>query len=423
MKNTLIIFLSFFLISFLVFGNSLEVFFVQDDFVLIDKFSQGTLINDLKNITSFSDTHFRPIHYLYFVIFGNIFDKNYQYYHLINIVIHTIAGYCVFLLGKKLFKSFFSSFVAAFFFLVNSSHFLSLFWISANAYIEIGFILFCVSLHFWISRKFSISILFLLLSTLASESYFFGFLILIMYEVIYSDFSKNRVLLIKISALTFLAAIFRFIFLTPQKTFDYFDVGFSLRTFSVIKYYLLRILGFSELSGDLLISLVLLVIYGVLAKRLIDTELDVRKISLFCSIIVIGLFPFILLPNHLSPHYMSLSIFGLSLIVASVVKMRSRNNYLLLVVFLIISLLNINSLASKHWVIIKSKIAQTYIGQIEKTIATEPEESTIIFNDNQISSSLDAYLSLGGGSAIDFWFRDENIKYCFTEFESCDLVN
>ena len=49
-------------------------------------------------------------------------------------------------------------------------------------------------------------------------------------------------------------------------------------------------------------------------------------------------------------------------------------------------------------------------------------DTTLIFDNNQISSSLDAYYALGGGDGINFWFRNKNYKFCFTEFESCGTL-
>lgn len=421
MKKNLLILTAFFLISFFVFGNNLEVFFAQDDFILINKFSQNSLLVDLKNIFSFSDTHFRPIDNFYFFVLGNVFDKNYTHYHLVSLLVHTLAGFFVFVLTYRIFQKTIPSLVSAFFYLVNSSHFVSLYWISGNA-VELGFVLFCVSFLFWMSKRFFLSLTFFVLSILASEAFLLSTVVYISYEFLMNNHLKNKSWMLRLTVLTLFIGVIRFIYLTPKHIYETYSIEFSLRLFSSTKYYLLRTTGFSEMSGDLIVTIVLLLFYGVVIKRLIDSELEVRKIVFFIIILTVGLFPFVLLPYHLSPHYMNLSIFGLSLILALVFDKKSKVNYILLTLFLLISIINVNRLENNHWVVIKSRIAEAYIKQIESTVASTPEGSTLIFNDNLISSSLDAYVALGGGKAINFWFKDKNFKYCFTEFESCGSI-
>ncbi len=89
---------------------------------------------------------------------------------------------------------------------------------------------------------------------------------------------------------------------------------------------------------------------------------------------------------------------------------------------LLISAINVNGYFENHWVVIKSRIAEAYIKQIENAEEQPTEGSTLVFANNRISSSLDAYLALGGGKAIDFWFKDKNYKYCFQEFEDCSSL-
>lgn len=421
MRKSLLIIAAFFLISFFVFGNNTEVFFAQDDFIFIEKFTQNSLFGNITKVFSFADTHFRPVDNLYFLTVGNLFGKNYAYYHLSSLFIHTLSGFAVFLVAIKFFRRTFPALVSAIFYLVNSSHFVSLFWIAGNA-VEIGFLLFCISLLFWIQRKFIFSLLFFMLSILASEAFLVGIVVIGTYEMTIGKRLKRKAWLIKFGITVLLVGILRLIYLVPKAIYDTYQLEFSLKTFSAIKYYLLRTAGFSEFSGDLLASLVLLALFGVVIKRIIDMDLELRRFGFFVSILILGLFPFVLLPNHLSPHYMALSIFGLSLIIATALSKRNKINYFLLGIFLIVSVVNVSQLQNNHWVVIKSRIAEAYIKQIESSLATTPADSTLIFNDNRISSSLDAYLALGGGKAIDFWFKDKKFKYCFSEFEVCNAL-
>lgn len=417
MKKHILLFLSFLFLSYLLFGNSLELFFAQDDFILINKFSQNTILTDFKNLFSFTDTHFRPIHNLYFLILGNIFEKNYTAYHIVGILVHSFASLFVYLTIKQFVGSSFAAFSGALLYLVNSSHFVSLFWISGNA-VEIGFLFFCTSLLFWVNKKYLKSLTFLLLASLASESFILGYLIVIFYELLKVKNARELKWLYRGGLVFGLFAVLRFVYLTTSQIYDTYKIEVSIRTFSSLKYYLLRVAGFSEMSDDLLVSFSLLIFWGVILKRLIDAELPTFKMLFFISIIATGLIPFIFLPHHLSPHYMNMSILGSVLFVAMVFKKRTKINYLLLCLFIATSAINVFR-TDNHWVVIKSRIAEAYIRQIESGSESAPDGSTLVFNNNRISSSLDAYIALGGGKAIDFWFKDKNYKYCFTEFETC----
>lgn len=421
MKKHLAIFVSFFVISFFVFGDNLDKFFAQDDFILIEKFSQNSIFADIKSIFSAEGTHFRPIHNLYFLTLGNTFGKNYSLYHISALLIHAAAGYLIFKISNILVKNARAALFAAFFYLVNSSHFVSLYWISGNA-VEIGFCFFTASFLSWIKGRFGLSIFLFVLSFLASEAFIFAGVVLIIYELFKIGKLKLRPQILKLTIVLALLSTVRFIYLTPKDIYNTYQFELSLKTISVIKYYLLRIMGFAEFSDDFIASLILFIFYGVLIKRLIDVELEVKKLALYIIIAFVGLFPFILLPYHLSPHYMSLSIFGLSLILALVMKDVRKVNLILCAIVLLISAVNVNRYASSHWVVVKSRIAEAYIRQMEASNKLPEDGSTIVFDNNRISTSLDAYLALGGGKALDFWFKDKNYKYCFVEFDECSSL-
>lgn len=417
MKKYLFVIFIFFSTTFFIFGNNVEVFFAQDDFILIDKFSQNSLLDNVKNLFDFKDVHFRPLHNLFFLVAGSLFGKNYAVYHLFSLIIHSSCGFVIYLIALKIFRKGFTAFVAAIFYLINSSHFVSLYWISGNS-VELGFLFFSLSFLFFMNRKFLSAIVVFLLSLLASEAMIFGIFVFPLYELMLERRYRQTKILKKIFLTGLVFAVLRFIFLMPNNIQGSYKIELSLKTFSTFKYYLLRTMGFSETSEDLFVSFLLILLFGIILKRVLDSKIEFHKLCLFLFISLAGLFPFVLMPYHLSPHYMSLSIFGLSLIVAVGFPVKNKFSYFLLACFFAISVTNVSALEKSSWVIVKSGIARAYIGQIENSSAREG--STLVFNDNNISSSFDAYVALGGGKAIDFWFRDKNYKYCFTTFEPCD---
>src|SRR4030065_2741593 len=95
-----------FIISFSFFYRSLDMFFTQDDFILINDFSSENLINDLKNtIDPSKATHWRPLHNLYFLISGNLFGKFYPGYHALTLIIHIASAFMIFKVLKLLTKN------------------------------------------------------------------------------------------------------------------------------------------------------------------------------------------------------------------------------------------------------------------------------------------------------------------------------
>ena len=87
---------------------------------------------------------------------------------------------------------------------------------------------------------------------------------------------------------------------------------------------------------------------------------------------------------------------------------------------MLIAFYNIQLTINNNWVVKRSKLALDYIQGIEKK---NPDNGSMLtFGDNDISSSYEAYIVLGGGAAIKFWFGDKNYQTCFTAFEKCDVL-
>jgi len=412
-----ILFLLAFLI-FLVYHNAFSNFFAQDDFVLLQKFSAGGLwTNLIKALTSYHETHWRPVHNLFFLISGSIFGKNYVLYHIFLFSIHLTTSYLIFLISLQALKNRTSAIVSSIIYATHPFNFISLYWISGGA-TELSFMFFLIGFLFWLKNKIQYFLLFFVISLLASEAMLVGILIIIAWEL-FSGKASMKIRDLKISL--FVAAFFaitRFIFLTPRNTYNVYGVKISLGSISALKYYLLRTLGFAETNGDLLISIVLVVLILTLLFLFIKGfNRNLQNIFFFSSVLVFGLLPFIAIPNHLSPHYMNISVWAFASIIGLILSREKRVHYLLVFIFVIVCFFSTEITQKNNWVVSRGQLSKKYISQIEKR--NLPAGSTLVFNNNPISSSLDAYYALGGGDGISFWFRDKNYKFCFTEFESC----
>src|SRR3990167_9736607 len=126
--GNIFVFVILFILSFSIFYKSLNIFFVQDDFILINEFSSENLINDLKNtIDPSKATHWRPLHNLYFLISGNLFGKFYTGYHAFTIMVQIASAFMIFKVLRLLTKNANVSLLCAITYSIHPSHFVSIF--------------------------------------------------------------------------------------------------------------------------------------------------------------------------------------------------------------------------------------------------------------------------------------------------------
>lgn len=417
MKKDWIIATLIFLVILFIWKNAFSNFFAQDDFIFIEYFSQNSLVDDFKNVFGPPVvTHWRPFHNLYFLIAGNLFGKNFALYHLLTLSVHIAAGFFIFKIVQNLAKSNLAALAAAIFYTVHPAHFVSMFWVAGAATV-IGFLFFVISIWSFMKKQMIVSLIFFIFALLASEAMISGVAVFALLVITTKRTRSWRFL----STLVLTAVIFIFIKLifTSPATFEIYKIEISTRTLSAVIYYILRIMGFAEVSGDKIPSIVLVILWGMILTSSSRWILKNPKQLLLPTVTgVVGLFPFILIPSHLSAHYMNLSIWGISMALAIVFKrLVPLFVTLFLVVFVIMAFININNTQKNNWVVKRSNLARTILGDIKtKNIAVG---STLIFSDAPVASSWDAYIALGQGKAIDFWFSNKNYKTCFTFLEDC----
>lgn len=417
-KITTLILLFFFVL--LVYYQAVLNFFAQDDFILINQFSQNNLASDLINTITFPKvTHWRPIFNLYFTISGNLFGKNYIFYHIFTLLIHTLGGFLIYLIATKLKLKPLQAFCASLIYMTHPAHFVSLYWISGNATV-IGFFLMAASFYLYLIKKKITSYLVFILSLFSSEAMVFAIPLFFGYEYLLNKNKFNLKFLASLVISASVFTIFKLTYLTPKDTFTTYPVSFSLETFKNIKYYILRTAGFAESSYDLYPSIILIILYLTLGFLFVKKikKIDYRYYILSAITMFSGLFPFVLIANHQSPHYMNISIFALSLSIATILKNYPKYATIaFLIAFTIVCAINVEITKNDNWVTKRSKLAKTYLKLIE---TTNPQvESTIIFSDNKYSTSEEAYFALGKGDAIKFYFPTKNYTSCFTAFQNC----
>ena len=406
------------LLTCLVYFKAFNVFFAQDDFILINQFSQNGILKDIVNVFGPPEvTHWRPMHNLYFLITGNIFSTNFLGYHLISLVLHIISAFFVFKICLKILHKRGASFFCSLIYAISPVHFVSLFWISGNA-TSIAFLFFIISFYLFLEKR-PIALVFYFLSLLASEAFFFGSLVFLAWNYI---FQKKHNIMSMVSVIgAFVFIIVKLLFFTPPSTFDAYQIDTSFNIIWTIKYYLLRIFGFAEASGDLGASLILVLILIYVFYLLLKSFKEQRDIIIFCLVVTIdGLFPFILLKNHASANYMNLSLFGFSLLCAiAYLKLGHKTKLIMIAVLTFLFTYGVNLTYNNSWVIKRSLLAKAYIEKIKEDNVFD--NSRILFAGDDLKMS-EAYYALGGGEAFRFFFRGKNYKACFDVFENCSIL-
>ena len=190
---------------------------------------------------------------------------------------------------------------------------------------------------------------------------------------------------------------------------------------SKLKYYTLRIIGFAESSGDLGASLILVIVILFVFSILIRNFRREKNFIIFSLIVTAaGLFPFILLKDHTSAHYMNLSLFGFCLLsAAAYLNSGPKTRILLIAAFTLLYSYSVNLTYGNNWVVKRSLIAKSYIDKIKADNLAN--NSRILFAGKDINAS-EAYYSLGGGEALRFFFKDKNYNVCFEVFENCNTL-
>ena len=423
MKKDLLVLVVVAITTSFIFRQSFNTFFTQDDFIMINYFSQNNLIVDIGNAIGFPQiTHWRPLDNLYFLTVGNLFDKNFYAYHFFTFALHLGVAFLIFKIVRKITINLKMALVASFIYAIHSAHFVTHFWISGSA-TTIGFIFLLLSFYFYLLKRRGVPLIFFVLALLSSEAMLTGLGLFILHRHLIKKEAIIKKFMFSLLMASGIFVVVKFLFLTPQSTYEAYQIKIWPQVLINTKYYLLRIAGFAETSGDVMVSVILLGLlsfagFQILKRLKAKKE---HKIFLFgLALILLGLFPFVLISN-LSPHYMNVSIFGFAILIGvSVSELTIPKTLAFLTIFFFVFYVNVNNTYKNSWVIHRSNLALTYISKIEA--AKLPQDSAIVFNDNYISTSKEAYFALGNGKALDFWFKGKNYKSCFTWFENCESV-
>lgn len=413
-RKDFVVFFFLAVIAAAVYYKSFFTFFAQDDFILINQFSQNSLLVDIKGAFGPPQvTHWRPVHSLYFVLSGNLFGKSYFWYHLLTFIFHVGAGFFVYKTAFKILVKTTPALVSAVIYVVHPAHFVSLFWISGGA-TTLGFFFLLFSFYCYLYNRQRLSLLLFVVSVLASEAMAVGAILFLSCDLLIKKrFNFSFFWYLGIGGGLNMLKLFLF---TSKEGMDAYKIYFSIKVLGAAKYYLLRTFGFAEVSPDRILSFVnALILTGTAAMLWFSRKRINRSLlTFFLTILLAGLFPFVLISEKLSPHYMNISIFGFALLISYALRDTKKIGWFLVFALCIASMFAVNLTYQNNWVITRSLLAKSYLSQIEKT--SLGWGSTIVLDEN-------AYYALGGQEASRFWFADKNYRFCFEKFEKCNNLD
>lgn len=416
----ILILVSFF--SLLIYGKSLSLFFVQDDFYLLSISQAETLGGFFRLFLPHPDTAwYRPLsQQLFFWLGYRIFGLNPLPFHVILFIIHWFNCLLVFILLRRFSSSFFTNFVGVFFYALNISHFLSLSWPAAFGFLlgPVGFLTtiivflkFIKSLQFGFSKK---SVKYLVASFLIFVVSLFIIEVNILLLPIFiglwliNDRKKllgKRLTMLLLTLLPFiLFAMFilllRF-FIFPAKVGGAYQFTIS-HFFSTLRFYFFRLLGLAQsirlvdlsFSAPHIISVAIFGFLGFLVPLTTRFKKIISKQAFQTGIVIasFSLLPFLLLPFHLSPHYLNFSLAGVSLMLVVAINqfgsLLNRKQMIIYLTVLTVSIIVAAAIGERmewrtHWLVRRAELAKSLV---KKGIYTAPVAS-------------EEYFALGAGGA------------------------
>lgn len=431
----------FIILSLIIFHKSLSVFFFQDDFFLISLSRAATLKDIFQFFIPRNDViYFRPIslQMFYFLMF-KIFGMKLIYYHLVQILIHSLNGLLIFNLTKKILKNEKIAFIASFFFVTSWTHFYELTW-TASTFNSVGLLfvlLFILSYLTSNLKRFFVPEVFLILSLLSVETAVIApillFLSLFMFARNKFDWKRSILHLV----LVFAYLVFRFIIHKVPAT-DSYSIGFSPLIVKNIIIFFLWLINFPEIISvhltirdfpfvsdwfaekfpiySILISETLVFLFLVFIYILIKNRRSIfNKINFFGALwFLIAILPIIIIPKRVYPYYPFIAQAGFWIIFGNIILQNFK--YLLVKVFVLYFIFS--NLATmwftneNHWIFSESYQSKFYVEDLLRQFPTIRQKGHNIL----INAGLDqTKQALSRGLAFNVALNNYKIKFYFDE--------
>lgn len=442
-----LVFLIICITSFALFYPSLNYYFFQDDWFVLNWVRTG----DLKSFFEFRTDiiYWRPLSMpSFFWMSKNLFGFNPFGYHLATFIFHLINILLLAYLTDLLLKSKKAALITAFLYSTASFHFMSLSWLSL-AWNVIGLLFFQIALIFYLSfRKKAffynavLALIFFIFAILSNEFTIVFPLALIISDFILGskfnfDYLRNNFVLMCSSAIVVAYLTIR-IFIYPIPSEAEYSIAVDQRIFKNILWYALWLLNLpEELKYQVILSKFQITqIFLNAAKNYLPYILILfvaNLITLFAILVggvrnkssrllvaatiffTLGLMPVLILPNHSFPYYLTIpSLFVFILIgkaSSSYFKnMKSKRAVMIILSFIVtwvaLSLLTLILTRKIHWITAEQNLSREKIEFIKNQYPTLPR-GLIVEIPN---SSKQIIQSLMDQDALKVIFNSDDIK-------------
>lgn len=350
MKNWLKLIFVLILVA-LVYRNSFTARFFQDDKLNLELAASKNFLAVIPGAN-----HYRPVSVQGFYLLGEtVSGYNPMGYHLLEFGLFAATLFLVYKSGLIVTGNARSAFLISFLYALNISLFANFYWI-ANSQFVIGSFLFFLSFVLFYSKGWKqwLAVPVFLIGLLSNEQ----IISLVVLLPIVSRLLKKPY---KFPVLASLAALalgwvgLRLFVLRLPTTSDYALNFRPLTLLATLRWYILRALDLPEgikLRQNLQITVLFIIFLGSLLPGLRKLNWKLITLGGLWYLVALGVFAF--MPGHISAHYLTVSLFGSSLILAQFLPKNKLMLAGILTVYLGLTVYGLEFLSRTHWIILKN---------------------------------------------------------------------
>ncbi len=434
-----LIFPLIFAVSLFLYFPSLNYFFFQDDWFVLNWVQNSdwlSLLNFREDII-----YWRPISMpIFFKLGQTVFGINPTGYHLVAFFFHLLNIVLVYYLFCTLKISKHISLLMSFLYATAAFHFVPISWLSTSSYI-IGPTFIFASLILFFKNRLILSIFGLTLALASSE---FALTLIPIILLLKNKFQITPKNLTPFAAIAIFYLALRFL-IFPLPSRGEYQVQLNPKVITNLFWYaawtfnipekVSTIFFFSNLKGSvqavlpfvsvLITPLIFLFSFLILAAK----KLDLASLTKGFIWFVVGIFPVLFLPSHTYSMYVVVGSLGIFYILARALdrlkKYQLQIISVLAIIWFVSSFLTISFTRSNHWIPNQQAISRAYIKEIQKQTQKPPSNTIFLFKPADIRFSRENKFvlvetednvkqSLNDQDAVQVIYKDTSLKSIYT---------
>lgn len=424
-KTRWLVFALIFLSVLLLFYSSLNYYFFQDDWFVLNWVREG-------NWRSFFDfrtdiIYWRPLSMpLFFKLGTFLFGLNPKGFHLVVFLFHFINIILVYMLAATLKITRLSSVIISFIYATASFHFVPLSWLSTTSYI-VGPTFIIATLILFLKQRIFLSLIFFILALAASE---LGLMVIPIVVLLPKNFKLILKPLLVFLAIALIYLILRFL-IFPMPATGQYQLEFSNKVLINFIWYFLWFFNVPEKMSTIifftmpesfvnafaflkylaipLIIILAFLLFGIFSNK--KREL-LRGIVIF----LVGILPVIFLTNHAYAMYLVISSLGMLYIFGVIfdeLKLKLAV-YIFALLWFISSLLTISFNRTNYWLVNQQSISKAYVNYVKSFVENPPANSIFIIKPANIGFSRQNNFTLVAG--------EENVKQSLNNHDALQVI-